>query len=113
DLQDPAPAAVEVDRLDELAHDLGPARIEADHERREHVRVRQVVAAREALRAVVRGHDDERRVLPGTRHRVPGRAERRVEVDVVATRLEAGDAHATTPGSTRWTPPRGGRPARA
>ncbi len=111
DLQDPAAPAVEVDRLDELAHDLGAARVEADHERREHVRVRQVVAAREALRAVVRGHDDERRVLPRAGHRVPGGAERRVEGDAVAARLDARDAHATTPGSTRSTPPRGDRPA--
>ena len=81
------------------------------------VRVGQVVAAREALRAVVGGDDDERRVRPAARHGIPGRAEGRVERDPYAAsrarRSRSLAMRTLAPCSTRWTPPRGDRPARA
>ena len=44
DLGGPRPPAVEVDRLAQLAHDLGAARVEADQQPLEQRRVGQVVA---------------------------------------------------------------------
>ena len=80
DLDRPRPAAVQVDRLADLADDLRPQRVDADEQTLEQLPVGQSVAARRDARdALVRVHEHDGRLLRGPRHRIPGGAERRVE----------------------------------
>ena len=72
---------MEVDRLAQLAHDLGAARVDARQQALEHRRVGQVVAARVAREAVVGAHDHERRLAAARAAPDPSGAERRVERD--------------------------------
>ena len=92
-LDDPGAPAVEVDGLAQLAHDLGAAGIEPDQQPLEQRRVGQLVAAGVPRRAVAGAHDDERRLAARPRHRVPRRAERRVEREPVAPDLDRRDLH--------------------
>ena len=100
-LDRPRAPAVEVDGLEDLAHGLGPHRVDADEQAVEQRGVRDVVAARVAGDAVLRAHDDERRLDRRARRRVPRRAKRRVERDGVAAHLDAGDPGADRVGRGR------------
>ena len=121
-LDGPRPAAVEIDRLEDLPDRLGPQRVEADEQSLEERGVRHVVAARVAGDAVLGAHDHERRLDRRARHRVPRGPERRVEDDGIPAHLDAGDprrgggrghgrrhggarAHAAAPSSSRTTRP--------
>ena len=85
---------VEVDRLAELVHDLGPQRIDADKQPLEELPVRQRVTACIALDAVVAAYDHDRRFLSRARHGIPRDPQRRVEREDVAPRLDGCDPHA-------------------
>ena len=78
-LDRPRPAAVEVDRLLQLADELRPERIETDENRLEQLVVGQLVAARPPRDAFVGVDADERRILVVPRRGIPGDVERRVE----------------------------------
>ncbi len=93
DLRRPWARVVEVDRLAQLVYDLSAERIDADEQPLEELTVRQRVAACVALDSVVAADDHDRRLLPRARDWVPGDAERRLEREDVASRLDAGDAH--------------------
>jgi len=93
DLRAPRPPVVQVDGLAQLAHHLGPPRVQPDEQPLQQRRVGQVVAARVARRAVLGADDDEAGLHAAARLRVPGRAERRIEVEPVAPDLERGDPH--------------------
>ena len=84
---------VEVDGLAELAHDLGPQRVDADEQPLQQLAVGERVAARVAVEALVAVHDHDCRLLPRARLRIPRDAQRRVERERVAPRLDRCDAH--------------------
>ena len=96
-LDDPGPAAVEVDGLADLPHELRAERVEADEERLELGAIRECVAARPSREPLVRVNANERRDLMIARDRIPGCTERRVEVDAVASGLDGCDAHQLPP----------------
>ena len=98
DLDRPGSAAVQVDRLADLAHDLGAERVEADEQALEQLPVGQAVAARGyAGHALVRAHEHERRVLVSARDGIPRGVEGRVERVAVGACLDGGDAHQSPP----------------
>ena len=63
DLDDPVAAVVEVDGLEDLVDGLGARAVDADEQPLEQLAVRNAVAARVPLDAVVGADDDDRRVL--------------------------------------------------
>jgi hypothetical protein len=82
---------VEVDRLAELADDLGAPRVEPDQQPFEQRRVGQVIATRVALDPVFGAHDDQARVDLGAWDRIPSCLERRFEIDGVTADLDRRD----------------------
>ena len=79
---------MKVDRLADLAHDLGPERVDPDEEPLEQPAVGQAVAARVARDSLVGVDGDDGRVLLRARDGVPGGAKRRVEREAVVQRLD-------------------------
>src|SRR5205814_8142246 len=98
DLDRPRSAAVQVDRLADLAHDLGAERVEADEQALEQLPVGQAVAARGyAGYALVRAHEHERRVLVSARDGIPRGLAARVERGAVGASLASGYPHLPPP----------------
>ncbi len=92
-LGDPVAPVVEVDRLDDPVDCLRVGDVEAEQQPLEQLAVRQRVAARVALDAVVRADDRDRRFLGRSWLRVPGGEERRLEWVSIPPRLDGRDLH--------------------
>ena len=107
DLERPGAAAVEVDGLADVAHDLDAAGVDALEVTLELGAIGQVIAARVALEPLLGAHDHERRVQLAAGLGIPGRAERRVERDRVAPRLDRRDAEISHRSRTRFSRCRG------
>jgi hypothetical protein len=94
DLDGPRPRSVEVDRLADLADDVGLADVDADEQALEERPVGQPVTARgDACDAVVGRYEDYGRVLVGSRPGIPRGVKRRLERIAVDPRLDRRDRH--------------------
>ena len=74
DLDDPVAPVMEVDGLDDPVDGVGVGYVDSDEQALEQLAIRNRIAARVALDAVVGADDHDRRVLVGARLGVPGAA---------------------------------------
>src|SRR5262249_3421858 len=94
DLDGPRPAAVEVDRLADLADDLGALDVDTGEQPLAEGPGGQPVAARRPPGAPLGGVDEDGgRLLLRPRHWIPGGSKRRVERVPVDAGLDPGDPH--------------------
>jgi hypothetical protein len=89
----PVASMMEVDGLEDPVHGVGLAWVASDEKTLEQCAIREAVAARVPLDAVVGTDDHDRRMLLSPRLRIPGGEERRIERKAILSRLDRGDAH--------------------